>query len=64
MYGKKSHDSTRLLPNMSARDQACMHIRASVMFGAGEHLCALSILPLVLKADSDATVVTGMASIL
>lgn len=40
-----------------------MHIRASVMFGAGEHLCALSILPLVLKADSDATVVTGMASI-
>ena len=36
-----------------------MHIRASIILGVRLERCGLMTLPLVLKADSDATVVTG-----
>jgi hypothetical protein len=53
-----------VIPNISAQDQACIHIKASTMFGASLLRCGLMILPLVLKTDSDATVVTGIVGYL
>ena len=43
------------------RNQSCEHIRASIIFEVSLLRCSLSTLPLVLNADSDATVVTGIA---
>jgi hypothetical protein len=42
-------------------NQSCEHIRASTIFVISLLRCSLSTLPLVLNADSDATVVMGIA---
>jgi hypothetical protein len=45
---------------MSARAQACIHIKASTIFGASLIRLGIMTLPPVLKTDSEATVVTGI----
>ena len=51
-----------LLPSISNLNQLWMHINASIVFGFSRLRCFVILFPLMLKADSDATVVSGMAN--